>query len=67
MPKILKDFSGKEKYDDLYKWSMEKYRYLSALGALGIVIIIAFVVFSYVYAICSSDIPTWAKWLILTR
>ena len=46
---------------------MEKYRYLSALGALGIVIIIAFVVFSYVYAICSSDIPTWAKWLILTR
>lgn len=24
MPKILKDFSGKEKYDDLYKWSIRK-------------------------------------------
>lgn len=39
----------------------------SILPALGITIIIALIVFAYVYVICSSDIPTWAKWLILTR
>lgn len=39
----------------------------SILPALGITVIIAIIVFAYVYVICSSDIPTWAKWLILTR
>lgn len=38
----------------------------SMLPALGI-IIIALIIFFYVYIICSSDIPIWAKWLILTR
>lgn len=39
----------------------------SMLPVLGITIIIALIIFFYVYIICSSDIPVWAKWLILTR
>ena len=38
----------------------------SILPALGI-IIIALIISFYVYIICSSDIPVWAKWLILMR
>lgn len=39
----------------------------SILPALGITIIIALIIFSYVYIISNPDIPVWAKWLILTR
>lgn len=39
----------------------------SILPALGLTIIIALIVFAYIYVICSSNIPAWAKWLILTK